>query len=137
MSVNFIHDFHVTIYKILSSDQDIRLSVDKIYITVVQDAKYPFLLINILKADNLSKFNQDIYEVEFEICAFARDKNQGLLSALSNNIITKLSKNSFVTQGYMVAALKACSINFQRSSDLITTKLLINYKALLKMQLEA
>ncbi|MDR0774304.1 MAG: hypothetical protein LBE72_03210 [Rickettsia sp.] len=61
MSVNFIHDFHMTIYKLLSNDQDIRLSVDRIYISVVQDAKYPFLLINILKVENISRLNQNIY----------------------------------------------------------------------------
>ncbi|WP_417904753.1 Rpn family recombination-promoting nuclease/putative transposase [Candidatus Tisiphia endosymbiont of Micropterix aruncella] len=132
MSVNFIHDFHMTIYKLLSSDQDIRLSVDRIYISVVQDAKYPFLLINILKVENISRLDQNIYEVEFEISAFARDKNQGLLTLVAEKITNKLTANACILQDYIVASMKACNINFQRSSDLITTKLTIDYKALLK-----
>ncbi len=132
MSVNFIHDFHMTIYKLLSNDQDIRLSVDRIYISVVQDAKYPFLLINILKVENISRLGQDIYQVEFEISAFARDKNQGLLTLLAEKITNKLTANSCILQDYIVAGMKACNINFQRSADLITTRLTIDYKALLK-----
>ncbi len=132
MSVNFIHDFHMTIYKLLSNDQDIRLSVDRIYISVVQDAKYPCLLINILKVENISRLDQNIYEVEFEISAFARDKNQGLLTLLAEKITNKLTANACILQDYIVASMKACNINFQRSSDLITTKLTIDYKALLK-----
>ncbi|MCC8399482.1 MAG: hypothetical protein LN563_02775 [Rickettsia endosymbiont of Platyusa sonomae] len=132
MSVNFIHDFHMSIYNLLSREPDIRLSVDRIYISVVQDAKYPFLLVNILKVENISRLGQDIYQVEFEISAFARDKNQGLLTLLAEKITNKLTANSCILQDYIVAGMKACNINFQRSSDLITTKLTIDYKALLK-----
>lgn len=132
MTVNFIQDFQMTIYKLLSGDSDIRLSVDRIYLSVVQDAKYPFLLINIVKAENISKVIQDIYQVDFEIIAFARDKHQGLLTSLADKITNKLTEKSFILQNYIVAGIKACSMNFQRSNDLITTKLTINCKALLK-----
>ena len=132
MSINFIQDFQMTIFKLLSCDSDIRLSVDKIYLSVVQDAKYPFLLINIVKAENISRVTQSIYQLDFEIVAFARDKNQGLLAKLAAKITNKLTEKSCVLPNYIVAGIKACSMNFQRSNDLITTKLTINCKALLK-----
>lgn len=136
MSVNFIQDFQMTIYRLLSGDSDIRLSVDRIYLAVVQDAKYPFLLINILRADNISRVAQYIYQVDFEIVVFAREKNQGLLTSLADKITNKLTEKSCVLHNYIVAGIKACSMNFQRSNDLITTKLTINCKALIKQDLE-
>ncbi|WP_341754756.1 hypothetical protein [Candidatus Tisiphia endosymbiont of Dioctria rufipes] len=83
-----------------------------------------------MKVKNISRLDQNIYEVEFEISAFARDKNQGLLTLLAEKITNKLTANACILQDY--ASMKACNINFQRSSDLITTKLTIDYKALLK-----
>jgi hypothetical protein len=120
------------LYKLLSADRDIRLSVDKIYLSVIQDAKYPFILINILQIENLSKLAQDIYQLEFEISAFARDKNHGLLNILVDRITNILTSEACKLQNHVVAGLKLCNINFQRSSDLITNKLVINYQALLK-----
>ncbi len=136
MSLNFIQDFQQSLYKLLSGDSEIRLSVDRIYLSVVQDAKYPFLLINILKIENISKIMQDIYSIDFEICAFARDKNRAILSALADKIINRLigdtlGQTSFMGN-YSIASIKACNLSFSGSLDLITTKLTINYKALLK-----
>ncbi|WP_375327108.1 hypothetical protein [Candidatus Tisiphia endosymbiont of Nemotelus uliginosus] len=132
MSLNFIQDFQQLTYRLLSGDPNIRLQVDRIYLSVVQDAKYPFILINILKADNISTRRQDIYEIDLEICGFARDKNQAVLTLLADQITNKLVVSSYLPQHYSVASLKACNINFGRSLDLITGKMTINYKALLK-----
>ncbi|XVN43251.1 MAG: hypothetical protein RCG15_02940 [Candidatus Rickettsia vulgarisii] len=133
MSRNFINDFQQTIYRLLSGDDEIRLSIDKIYLSVVQDAKYPFLLINILNIKNISQYIQDIYEINFEICVFARDKNSVILTSLADKITNKLI--TYSSDRYNIASIKACNINFSRSADLITSKLTVNYKALLKSNL--
>lgn len=135
MSLNFIHNFQQTIYRLLSGDDEIRLNIDKIYLSVVQDAKYPFVLINILNIENISQYAQDIYEVMFEICVFARDKNSVILTNLADKITNKLVANHYLSDSYYVASIKAANINFSRSADLITSKLTINYKALLKSNL--
>lgn len=138
MSLNFIQDFQLLVYRLLSDDSDIRLSVDKIYLSVVQDAKYPFLLLNIVQIENISQFMQDIYAIDFEICGFARDKNRVLLTNLADKITNKLRVGPYIaspTRDYSVASMKACNISFTGSLDLITTKLTINYKALLKSNL--
>jgi hypothetical protein len=132
MSLNFIHDFQMTIYNLLSGAEEIRLNVDRIYLSVVQDAKYPFLLINILKAEDISKFSYAIYNIEFEICIFARDKNQGTLISLADKITNKLSSENNQLKDYIIAGTKLQEIVFHRSQDLVTNKLVILYKTLLK-----
>jgi hypothetical protein len=98
----------------------------------VQDAKYPFLLINIVKVENKTLFSRGIYEVDFEISVFARDKSQLILIKLADLIIIRLDIKFFITENYIIAGLKAAQIDFQKSQDLVTTKLLISYKALIK-----
>jgi hypothetical protein len=134
MSLNFIHDFQMTLYNLLSGDEEIRLSVDRIYLSVVQDAKYPFLLINILKAEDMSKFSCAIYNIEFEISAFARDKNQGFLVAMADKITNKLGLSTNQFKDYIIAGMKLQEVTFHRGQDLITTKLTSNYKALIKKE---
>jgi len=132
MSLNFIHDFQIMIYKLLNEEEDIMLNVDRIYLSIVQDAKYPFLLINILKVINISEVRQRIYEIEFEICAFARDKKHIILTLLADIISSKLVPNSCKLPGNIVAGLKICNLEFHKSSDLVTSKLTINFKSLIK-----
>jgi hypothetical protein len=132
MSLNFIHNFQLEIHRVLSGNQDIRLSVDKIYLSMIQDGKYPFIFINILKIVDISKFDQPIYEVEFEISAFARDKNQGFLVNLADKITKVLNGNYGSFDGYIIAGIKSGEISFHPSQDLITTRLSLGYKALLK-----
>lgn len=135
MSLNFIHYFQIMIYKLLNEEEGIMLNVDRIYLSIVQDAKYPFLLINILKATNISEVRQRIYEVEFEICAFAREKKYTILTPLADIISRKLVPQSCKLPDSMVAGLKISNLEFQKSSDLVTSKLTINFKALIKENL--
>lgn len=132
MSFNFIHDFQIRIHRLLSLDEKIRLSVDRIYVAVVQDAKYPFLLINVLKTEDVSKFDLNMYNVEFEIAAFARDKNQGVLISLLEMVTNKLTSVSCNFDDYKISGIKSGEINFVHSQDLLTTKLSIMYKILLQ-----
>jgi hypothetical protein len=135
MSFSFIHDFQMNLYRILASDKDISSKIDKIYLSVVQDAKYPFLLINMLQIDDISKFSQMIYSVTFEICIFARDKNHTISMMLADKITNKLSISHNYFKDYIVAGIKSQNITFARSQDLISSKLTIHYRVLLKKEL--
>jgi hypothetical protein len=132
MSMNFIYDLQVKLHQLLSSDEEISREVDRIYLSIVQDAKYPFLLINILKAEDTSKSIYPIYDVEFEICAFARDKNQGVLISLADKITNKLNLSTSQLKDYIIAGMRIVGITFNSSQDLVTSKLTMNYKALIK-----
>lgn len=134
MSLKFIGDFQLKIYQTLAGDHDIRRSIDKIYVSVVADAKYPFLLINFLKVEDCSKTDQALYNIEFEICAFARDKTQGILVSLADMIVSKLTAAACRFENYLIVGIKSQYIAFDRSQDLVTTKLTVRYKALLKQE---
>ncbi len=132
MSLNFIEELQIVLHQLLSGDENIRLSVDRIYISVIQDAKYPFLLINISKANNISKSMQKIYEVDFSISIFAREKSQKIVTKLANNITRVINPASCHLNGYVIAGINHTSINCERANDLISYKLIINFKALIK-----
>ena len=135
MAINVLHAFQVSIYQLLSTEADIRSIIDKIYLSVVQDARYPFLLINILKVENYSKINQSINSVEFEIAAFVKDSSRNVLIKLADKIISVIQVNCLILEDNIVAGLKHKQVVIQHSQDLVTTKLSISYNALLKTKL--
>ena len=132
MAFNFVQDFKIQIYDILSNCANIRSNVDRIYIGPVQDAKYPFLLINLNHVIDHSKFDNGIYSVEFEICIFIRDKVQSGLTLLLHEITQILVAPKFKLANYVVAGLRSGEVKFDQATDLISTKLSIKFKALIK-----
>lgn len=132
MSLNFIHDFQRKLHSVLSKNHNVRKQVQNIYLSVVQDGKYPFLLINVQKASDLSRYEEFIYEIDFEICAFSRDHKQSSLLPLANDISTCLTPKECAFEQYLVAGLKLIDISFQKAGDLLSNKLTMNYKALIK-----
>jgi hypothetical protein len=133
MSFSIIYNFQRKIYDLLSNSPEIKLAINKIYLSPVQDAKYPFLLINILKVKIETISLIEIYEIEFEICIFVKDKNQALFGKLVNEI-SKILCSSWGVENYIIAGLRASEASFQTGQDLITSKLSVNYNALLKMK---
>lgn len=132
MSLNFIHDFQRKIHSVLSKNHKIRNQIQNIYLSVVQDGKYPFLLINVQKASDLSRYEEFIFEVDFEICAFSRSHKQSFLLPLANEISACLIPKECKFEQYLVAGLKLIDVNFQKAGDLLSNKLTMNYKALIK-----
>lgn len=137
MSFNFINNFQVQLHQLLAREEFINQTVNNIYLSVTQDAKYPFILINILKAEDVSRFHYNIYNIDFEICVFARDKNQKILTLLADKIINtiKIDLNSSIE--YEILGIESAEIIFNKSQDLITTKLSIPYKATLFKEKES
>lgn len=132
MSINVLQAFQTSIYQLLSTDTDIRSIIDRIYTSVVQDARYPFLLINIPKVENYSRASQCIYSVELETSVFIKDTSRNILINLADKIISILQVHCFLLEGNIVAGLKHKEIIIQHSQDLVTTKLSISYNVLLK-----
>lgn len=132
MAFNFLQDFKLQIFEILTHNANISSKVDRVYLSIVQDAKYPFLLININEIKNHSLNFHGLYNIEFEICLFIRDKSLALSTLLLNDITNVLSNIQFGLSNYTVAGLKSDGIRFEPAADLLTTKLCINYNALIK-----
>ncbi|RYE05669.1 MAG: hypothetical protein EOP33_00110 [Rickettsiaceae bacterium] len=131
MFANFISDFKVQLYDLLSQDTSIYEKIDSIYLTPPQDAKYPFLLINILEVTNCSKFDWNMYDVEFAICIFSR-KSEQKIDALLDRITNIITPKNCQFGKYQVSALKVSCLTFDQSRDLISNKLSIKYKSLIK-----
>lgn len=132
MSLNFVHDFQNKIYSSLLLDENIMNNVQKIYIGTVQDGKTPFLLINIIKAENLSVHMNALYAVEFQILAFAKDTNYNLLVILSDLIIKNLNNMNSLFNDYSIEGIKCNNINFDKAKDLVLNRLVINYKSFIR-----
>ncbi len=132
MSLQFINDFQKKIYEFLMQEKSVKNKVDKIYLSVPQDAKYPFLLINVIKSLDISKFHQQIYEIDFEINIFARARNYSSTTSIADEISHSLEKQIPHFNNYTIAGMKLIEVKFEQSKDLITNKLNLQYKALLK-----
>lgn len=128
---DFIYNFQLSLYKLLINDNELKTKINKIYFSVVQDAKCPFLLVNILSVNNISTKMQNIIQVEFEICIFTNDKNRNTALAVAGKIDDKIKQHLFEN----VAGIKANKIEFQTSKDLVNTKLVMNYQTLLKQKI--
>ncbi|MGV2432260.1 MAG UNVERIFIED_CONTAM: hypothetical protein LVQ98_02530 [Rickettsiaceae bacterium] len=70
MALKTIGKFQREIYRVLDESRILKTQISSIYLSNAKDAKYPFILINLLKLDDLSKHTRFSYELEFEICHF-------------------------------------------------------------------
>ena len=132
MSIKFVDQFHRKIYEILSENKNVRSEVQNIYLSISQDGKYPFILIDIINVNDLSRYDDFIFEIGFEISIFARDRNKGKLLSIANDISTCLTAESCGFQQYLVAGLKVKSLEFQKAGDMLLDKLTMNYQSLIK-----
>lgn len=133
MSLDFIYTFQLQILESLK--KLIGEPVNQIYISVAQDGNYPFILINLIKADNHSNSIQAIYSLEFEICIFSREQNKKSLINISNLVVRLLSKETLKIPRYTAAGLKLNDLFFDEARDLIHNKLTMRYKAMIKKEL--
>ena len=132
MSLTFIHDFQNRIYTSLIEDANIMSAVNKIYIGVIQDGHAPFILIELVKAEDVSVHDTYLYKVEFQISAYAKDTNHGLLVTLSDHVTKNLSGINRLFSNYTIEGIKINNINFDRARDLVLNRLVIKYKAFIR-----
>lgn len=133
MSLVFISQFQEKLYKILKQNELIKNMNVAVYFALQQDAKYPFIMINMLQSLNLSKLAIERYELDFEICIFVRDKAQDLLLKIASEVMKIITIEALASEQYNLVAINYNTSEWVRGQDLLTTKLVINYKALLQM----
>ena len=134
MSFVFIYKFQNKLYTLLANDETIAQLVNKIYIGAVQDGKAPFLLVDINEVENLSRSDNAIYQVKFQISAYAKDTNHKLLTRLADEVLRTLSGAGRALDGYSISGMQANNIEFDKAQDLVLNKLVINCKALIKQE---
>jgi len=134
MSFAFIYKFQNKLYTSLANDVVIHQLVNKIYIGAVQDGKAPFLLVNISSVENLSLSSTALYQVDFQICAYAKDTNHKLLTRLADEVLRILAGAGRALEGYSISGMRANNVQFEKAQDLVLNKLTINCKALIKQE---
>ncbi|MCC2646864.1 MAG: hypothetical protein K0R02_929 [Rickettsiaceae bacterium] len=130
--LDIIYKFQEMLYKLLTQDQSLKEKINGVYLTIQQDAKYPYLLINNLKAKSLSLHNKNQYEVEFNILVFSRDSNPLQLMLIGENIAKIITIDSLKSDNFNIINIKAGNFEISPSHDLLTSKLVIGYKMLLR-----
>ena len=132
MSLDFIHRFQLQIHQILTQNEPLREHVRQIHLSVIDGGNYPFIMINILHAENNSLPSLSMYLVEFEICIFSKEPNKKSLITISNLVAPLLLPRSIVMDGYTVAGIRLNNLVFNDAKDLLHNKLAMCYKAIIK-----
>jgi hypothetical protein len=131
MPLKSVGSFQRKIYEILIEDEKLKQEMVGIYLSVQQDAKHPFILLNLLKLDDFSKYNKFSYEIEFEICLFAKDKNQEKLLYILDDITNLIKPSMVEIANYHIVAMKFSKAEWVRGQDNLTIKIITRYKALI------
>lgn len=129
MSLTFIQEFQSEIYKCLNSSAIIASIIRKIYIGPVHNTKPPFISINIIRAEDKSFCLKKLYNIDFNISIFTKDKNYNQLLILSDVVTQELEKLKDIIGNYCVLGIKANKIDFVTAKDLVIHKADINYKS--------
>ncbi len=131
MALRAVALFQRRIYEILRTDSYLKQNTVGVFFSIQQDGKYPFIWVNFLKLEDLSKYEVFNCELEFEICLFGRDKAQEQLLILADHVRALLAISEVRGADFNLIALKAFRLEWVRGQDLITTKLIMRYKVLL------
>lgn len=127
MSLEYIYLFQKQLYELLQKQE-----LPKVYLSIQQDAKYPFILLNLQKVLDISEYHLLTYDVDFEICIFARDKAQENLLKMAHIIEQTLSTATLTHELFNALSIKSQATEWVRGHDLLTTKLILQYKILLQ-----
>lgn len=127
MSLQFIGLFQKSLYEILNTDAELKNMIPQIYISVQQDAKYPFILLSFLHLNDVSKYSKKIYEMEFEISIFTRDKLQENTLRVAEHISKLIREKSIgVGEGNLVS-LSRNSLEWVRGNEITSGKMVMKY----------
>ena len=132
MSVKLINDFRMKIYKLLSEDGELSNKLDRVYLFVVPDAKYPFISVNLINSEKTCVPRAIFYEVEFDISFFSRDKNKASADLITERVADLLNIKALRSVINNIVGINTISVTTNQSADFITNKTSIRYKALLK-----
>lgn len=132
MSLKFISHFQRHLYAELKNAPLVANRLLAIYLAIQQDAKYPFALLSLNHVTNESKFNAKLYQIEFDISLYSRDKSQEQLLYLADEITLILAHNIKPLADYEITSLRHISASWERGHDLITNKLTLAYQAFLQ-----
>ena len=89
-------------------------------------------MISDFKAKSFSLHSKQQYEVDFNIIVFTRDPNPLKLMLIGENISKIVVSDSFSSEDFNIINIKAGNFEISPGHDLITTKLVISYKMIIR-----
>lgn len=131
MSLQSIGELQKSIYALLQKDQNIRQMVAGIYLSVQQDAKYPFILITMLALNDISKFHKTIYEIDFEIEIFLRDALNLTGLKISDHLETLILNSIFTIGDISLLSIRKTSVKWVRANDIHSSKIIMHFKTIM------
>ena len=124
MNFEIIEEFYLTLYGILSKNQNLQNNNCSVYIKVPQQAKYPFITIS-YKNLNVKKLHEIFqYKIEIEFNLFSH-KNNAITSAahIFNIILEEFTKISHNFEKLDVISSNGNNLAFEVSKDFLIDKI--------------
>ena len=131
MSLQSIGHFQKAIYEMLKTDEQLAKMVAGIYLSVQQDAKYPFVLVSLISLQDVSKYSKKIYDIDFEIALFTRDRVQEPILKIADHISHLMESKPIGIAEANVISMRKNSIEWVRGQDGMTNKLVMKYKGII------
>ena len=131
MSLQSIGHFQKAIYEMLKTDEQLAKMVAGIYLSVQQDAKYPFVLVSLISLQDVSKYSKKIYDIDFEIALFTRDRMQEPILKIADHISHLMESKPIGIAEANVISMRKNSIEWVRGQDGMTNKLVMKYKGII------
>ena len=131
MSLQSIGHFQKAIYEMLKTDSQLASMVTNIYLSAPQDAKYPFVLVNLVSLQDMSKYNKKIYDIDFEIAIFTRDRVQESVLKIADHIEILMHKSSIGVADAHIVSMRKNSIEWIRGQYNMSNKILMKYKGII------
>jgi hypothetical protein len=132
MSINFITDFQGRIYDLFMAEPKINSSIKQIYFGPKQDAMPPFVVINIVRIENISLHNLGLMAIDLQMLAYAKDHNHVDLINLSEAMMDSLQNMDSAAEGYYIQSMRLQDVCFDKAKDLMLNRVTINYKTIIK-----
>ena len=131
MSLQSIGHFQKAIYEMLKMDEQLAKMVAGIYLSVQQDAKYPFVLVSLISLQDVSKCSKKIYDINFEIALFTRDRVQEPILKIADHISHLMESKPIGIAETNVISMRKNSIEWVRGQDGMTNKIVMKYKGII------
>ena len=131
MSLQSIGHFQKAIYEMLKTDRQLIQMVMGIYLSVQQDAKYPFILVSLISLQDVSKYSKKIYEIDFEISLFTRDRVQEPVLKIADHIVHLMESQPIGIADATVISMRKNAIEWVRGQDGMSNKLVMKYKGII------
>jgi len=131
MSLQSIGHFQNAIYEMLKTDEKLTKMVVGIYLSVQHDAKYPFILLSLVLLQDVSKYSKKIYDVDFEVSLFTRDRVQEPILKIADHISHLIESKPIRIADANVISMRKNSIEWVRGQDGMSSKLVMKYKGMI------